>query len=146
MGWLTVAEYAKLKDITDVAVYKQIKNDKLTTKKGEQNKTLIYTNIDEIIHPKQELITPSINGINKTDSFIELEEFREFLTSLVDEIKKSKDNEINTLKNSYERIIEMKDSREKEQSEEINKLKNEIDGLKEELKKSNSGLFKRLFG
>ena len=71
MAWLSVDEYSKLRGITATAVYKQIKQDKLITKKGEKGRTIIQTNLNdpEYIQPQSVHIQP--------DKFVETGESRE---------------------------------------------------------------------
>ncbi|MDH5681671.1 MAG: hypothetical protein OEZ36_08790 [Spirochaetota bacterium] len=141
MAWLSVSEYAKYKQITEAAVYKQIKQDKLITKKGEHNKTLIQTSLSDNHKLSGEHIelSESTGSLEKSHSE-EMDRLEKFFNGLVEELKTAKNNEIITLKESYDKIMVMKDSQLDSQAKEIEKLNNEIDRLRKK------GFFARLFG
>ena len=137
MAWLSVDEYAKLKGLSSTAIYKQIKQDKLVIKKGEHNRTMIQTDLEQ---NKQQTVISGIDDITKHEQSEQLESLKEFVGSLISEFKTSKDNEIRTLKDSYERILTVKEEQIEAQKSELVEIKIQLEKIKDQ------GFLKRLLG
>lgn len=129
MEWVSVEAYAKLKNISSTAVYKQIKQGKLESKKDNKNRTVVEIDSEQF---NQQTHQVSIES-SKDQQNNQFDSLKEFLGGLITELKISKDNEIRRLIESHDKMDSMKD-------EEIERLRIEIDKLKEK------GFFKKLFG
>lgn len=154
MAWLTADEYSKLVNITPTAVYKRINTDKLITKKGENGKIMIYLDLNkelkEGLERSHQIIMPKESNEFKTEySNNDIERIEKFFQSLIESLKASKDNEIKTLKESNEQIIQMKDTAINKQDNEIKLLKDHLQLKDEEitrLRTGEKGFLKKLFG
>lgn len=147
MAWVTVTELAKIKKVTTQSIYLQIKNGKYTIKKDEDNVTLVYIDSAELNEKVTKIDQENVTIDDSTETEKGIQQFFDLLNSIqndhekeLDRLATSKDNEIRTIKESYDKIISMKDSNLVDKDKQIEELKQEIEKFK------NKGFFQKLFG
>lgn len=144
MAWYTVEEYAKLTGITIQGVYKRIKTERVKTMKGEGAQILVWKDTK---NPEPPIIISDNTTFTENQVNTQIETIKDFFESLVNEIKLSKENELNSMKREIETIKQHQERIEKMKDSTIDEQKKEIQWLREEIEKIKSkGFLKKLFG